>query len=195
MNAPVLIAGIGNIFHGDDAFGVAVARDLAGMDLPDIAWVMDAGIRGIDVCFALLDYRELTILIDAAPRGGEPGTLYLIEIDPEQIPADAQDLELPNSHGLDPLPVLALAKRMGAQFGKLLLVGCEPLTVDRDDTGEIGLSPAVQSAVAPAARIVLDLLREFETKQKGRFAPDAVTQTGGDCGRGAGGGGYSDELG
>lgn len=166
MAAPILIAGIGNIFQGDDGFGVAVARMLAESEWPETVQVMDAGIRGIDLCFALLDKRELTILIDATPRGGEPGTLYLIEIDPGQIPDGEEEMELPNSHGLNPVCVLALAKRMGASFGRLLLVGCEPLIVDRDDTGEIGLSAAIQAAVGPAANMVMDLVSEFETKKK-----------------------------
>lgn len=166
MNSPVLIAGIGNIFQGDDGFGVAVAQELAATDLAERACIMDTGIRGIDLCFAMLDPRELTILIDATQRGGPPGTLYLIEIDPEQIGESGHDTELPNSHGLDPLHVLTLAKRMGAQFGRLLLVGCEPLILDCDDSGDIGVSSGVRSAVHGAVQIVQDLVEDFETSKK-----------------------------
>lgn len=166
MTSPVLIAGIGNIFQGDDAFGVAVAQELATTDLRERACIMDTGIRGIDLCFAMLDGRELTILIDATRRGGAPGTLYVIEIDPEQIGQTGQDMELPNSHGLDPMHVLALAKSMGAQFGKLLLIGCEPLVIDCDESGDIGLSSEVLSAVHAAAQIVRDLVMNFATNTR-----------------------------
>jgi hydrogenase maturation protease len=192
MDAPVLIAGIGNIFQGDDGFGVAVARKLADAELPESVRVMDTGIRGIDLCFGLLDGYEMTILIDATRRGGEPGTLYTIEINPEEIPGGV-DMELPNSHGLNPMCVLAMARRMGARFGRILMVGCEPLVVDCDDTGEIGLSEAVERAVDPAVGIVCDLVREFEINRREIFSY-AVSEDCGDCDRGAGRGGSGAEL-
>jgi hydrogenase maturation protease len=173
VNAPVLIAGIGNIFHGDDGFGVAVARRLAESQAPECARVMDVGIRGIDLCFALLEEREVVIFADAVSRGGKPGDLYLVAIEPGDIP-ELSDCELPNSHGLDPMAVLGLAKRMGARFGKLFLVGCEPLVLDREDTGEIGLSDAVADAVDPAIGMIRDLVAEFEARQKGKKSSYAV---------------------
>ena len=77
--ARILIAGIGNIFLGDDAFGVEVARRLVRRRLPDGVRVVDFGIRGLDLTYALLDGYEAVILVDAAPRGGPPGTLYVLE--------------------------------------------------------------------------------------------------------------------
>src|SRR6516225_7125141 len=77
----ILVAGIGNIFLGDDAFGVEVARRLAARPQPDGVRVADFGIRGIDLTYALLDGYETVILVDATPRGGQPGTLYVIEPD------------------------------------------------------------------------------------------------------------------
>ncbi|MGH7848434.1 MAG: hydrogenase maturation protease, partial [Candidatus Binatia bacterium] len=74
--AKILVAGIGNIFLGDDGFGVEVARELAKRKLPESVRVVDFGIRGFDLAYALLDGYDLTILVDAAPRGGLPGTLY-----------------------------------------------------------------------------------------------------------------------
>src|SRR6202030_732892 len=85
MSAPmkerILIAGIGNIFLGDDAFGVEVVRRLAARKLPDAIRVVDFGIRGFDLAYALMEGYEITILVDATPRGGQPGTLYTIEPD------------------------------------------------------------------------------------------------------------------
>ena len=99
----ILIAGIGNIFQGDDAFGVEVIRRLAGIDLPEHVQLMDIGIRSIDLGFALLDPYDLTILVDATARGGAPGTLYTIEITPDDIPDASGEASMVNSHGLNPV--------------------------------------------------------------------------------------------
>jgi hydrogenase maturation protease len=162
MAGRVLVAGIGNIFQGDDAFGVAVVQRLSAIHLPEHVRVMDAGIRALDLVFALLDDYELAILVDATSRGGAPGTLYTIEIDVSDIP-DACDESLDvNSHALDPVRVLTLAKSMGARFRRLTLIGCEPLTTDCDDTGQIGLSEIVEAAVNPAVERVRELIEHFK---------------------------------
>lgn len=162
MKPSILVAGIGNIFQGDDAFGVAVAQRLSALELPKHVTVMDVGIRAIDLAFALLSDHDLTILVDVTYRGGAPGTLYTIEIEPDDIPDAAHSASLVNSHGLDPVGVLSLAKSMGAPFRKILLVGCEPEILDRDDSGHIGLSEAIEAAVDPAIQIIRQLINEFE---------------------------------
>jgi hydrogenase maturation protease len=165
MAGEVLIAGIGNIFQGDDAFGVAVVQKLGAKSLPENVRVMDIGIRSVDLAFALLDEYELTILIDATPRGGAPGTLYTIEITPDDIPAENDEALMVNSHGLDPVRVLMLARSMGARFKKILLIGCEPLVVEHDETGHIGLSAEIAAAVEPAVEAVRQLLEEFTQRE------------------------------
>jgi hydrogenase maturation protease len=160
MSARVLVAGIGNIFHGDDGFGVRIAQQLAMTGAPEDVRVMDAGIRSIDLVFALLDPYELVILVDATQRGGSPGTLYTIEIRPEDIPDGFEEYGLVNSHGLDPARVLALAKTMGAKLGRILLVACEPQILEGAQTGYIGLSDAVEAAVSPALEIIRDLVQD-----------------------------------
>lgn len=161
MAGAVLIAGIGNIFQGDDAFGTAVVHKLAAIGVPENVRVMEIGIRSIDLAFALLDEYDLTILIDATARGGAPGTLYTIEIRPDDIPAESDEPSMVNSHGLDPVRVLMLARSMGARFKRVLLIGCEPLVVEHDDSGYIGLSAEVEAAVEPAVETVRQLLEEF----------------------------------
>ena len=115
----VLVAGIGNIFLGDDAFGVEVIRRLANK-LPESVRVEDFGIRGFDLAYALMDDYESVILMDAIPRQGSPGTLYTIE-------PDLQNLQSPDSafeaHSLDPVKVLAFAQSMGANLKHVLVVG------------------------------------------------------------------------
>jgi len=161
MRSSVLIAGIGNIFQGDDAFGVAVAHKLGTLEFPTEVKVMDVGIRSIDLAFALLDQHDLTILVDVTSRGCAPGTLYTIEIQPDDIPELDEDSVIVNSHSLNPVRVLALAKSMGASFKRVLLVGCEPLVLTHDESGHIGLSEVVQAAVDSAVQIIRRMVQEF----------------------------------
>ncbi len=140
----ILIAGIGNIFLGDDAFGVEVARRLAGRAWPEGVRAIDFGIRGFDLAFALLDGVDLTIFVDATPRGGTPGTLYLIEPDTKNITADL------DAHSMNPMAVLQMVKSMGGECGRLLVVGCEPGSCEE----RMGLSAPVEEAVDRAAAMV-----------------------------------------
>jgi hydrogenase maturation protease len=146
----ILIAGIGNIFLGDDAFGVEVAKRLAGLVWPRGVRASDFGIRGFDLAFALLDGVDLTIFVDATPRGGAPGTLYLIEPDPH-VEAERMD-----AHNMNPMAVLHLVRTMGGEFRRLLIVGCEPESCDEG----MGLSEAVAAAVEPAAAMIEELVKK-----------------------------------
>lgn len=155
MRPSILVAGIGNIFNRDDAFGVSVAAKLAREPLPQNVRVVDFGIRGFDLMSELLDGYDLTIFVDAVSRGGTPGTLYTIEPDMNAIPQNQASGE--NPHGLDPLNVLAAVKSAGAPLGRVLVVGCEPALLE-DDTGCIGLSEPVEAAVEPAVEMIRTLI-------------------------------------
>jgi hydrogenase maturation protease len=160
MNAQrVLIAGIGNVFYGDDGFGVAVAQRLAQRNWPEQVTVMDAGIRGIDLVYALMDGYRSAILIDTAARGGVPGTLYLLDPHGGDAAAASQaEPSLIDAHSLDPVKVLAFVRASGAQLHSLRLVGCEPESFGSDEAPQVGLSPAVARAVGPAAELVEQLV-------------------------------------
>jgi hydrogenase maturation protease len=125
--AHILIAGIGNIFFGDDAFGVEVARQLSQRPLPEGVSVVDFGIRGLDLTYALLDDYSVVILVDAVQRGGQPGTLYVIEPTLDRT-TDAMSGFLVEAHAMDPVRVFRLASILGGQVERLLIVGCEPAT-------------------------------------------------------------------
>jgi hydrogenase maturation protease len=147
----ILVAGIGNIFFGDDGFGVEVSRRLSERALPEGVRVVDFGIRGFDLTFALLEGYDAVVLVDVVKRGGQPGTLYVVE--PELGPdPEAGDIYV-ETHGMDPGKVLALARAMGGNLERLRLVACEPLTFGEDGMG-IGLSEPVQAAVEPAVELV-----------------------------------------
>jgi len=157
MTARVLVAGIGNVFLGDDGFGVAVAQRMLERGAPAGVRVLDAGIRGFDLACALLEGWDAAILIDAVQRGGPPGTLYVLEIEAEAT-APAGPIE---AHGLVPHRVLALVCALGGSPPPLRLVGCEPASVGADDDIAPGLSAPVAAAVEPAVELVESLAREL----------------------------------
>ena len=157
MRGRVLIAGIGNIFLSDDGFGVEVVRRLADVALPSDVELVDVGIRGMHLAYQLLDGYEALVLIDAAPRGGQAGDLYLIEPDLALIPED--DGSLLNGHGMEPDAVLSMIKTMARDqaeqvIQRVLVVGCEPECIDEG----MGLSPPVAAAVDAAVDMVVRVL-------------------------------------
>ena len=154
----ILVAGIGNVFLGDDGFGVEVVRRLQRRALPDDVDVRDFGIRGIDLAYALQDGYDAAVFVDAAPRGESPGTVSLVE--PE---LDANEIVL-DTHGMDPLRVVALARTMGRIPERILVVACEPAIVvhgehDEDLVGE--LSAPVAAAVDEAVAFVVSLIGQL----------------------------------
>ncbi len=155
MNGRVLVAGIGNIFLGDDAFGVEVVNRLALRDLPENVCLADYGIRSYDLAYALMEEWDLVILVDALPRNGDPGTIYVLE---PTLPAGTQAPPSLDAHTMNPVAVLQLVSALGGKVGNMLVVGCEPKSVDPDEAGNIGLSESVSAAVDEAVRIIQGLI-------------------------------------
>ena len=153
----ILIAGIGNIFEGDDAFGCEVARVLMTRTMPDSVRVVDFGIRGIDLAYALLDKPDLTILVDATQQGSAPGTIYTMEPDLGNL-ASSGEATL-DTHSMDPVTVLRMAQAMGADLGRILVVGCEPADLGGEE-GRMGLTAPVAGAVEQAADVVISLIEK-----------------------------------
>jgi hydrogenase maturation protease len=162
----ILVAGVGNIFLGDDGFGVEVVRRLAGRDLPEGVEVVDFGIRGMDLAYALQDDYELVVFVDATPQGEKPGTVYLIEAEIEEDGEVALD-----THGMDPVKVIKLSRALGAKPTRTLVVGCEPQVVlSGEDYDEMlmELSEPVQNAVEEAVKLVESLVKEINVGTKER---------------------------
>ena len=156
ISARTLIAGIGNVFLGDDGFGVEVVRRLFARPPREDVRIVDFGIRGLDLSYALLDGYERVILVDAAPRGGAPGTLYVMEPDLSQLEQSApRTLE---AHDLVPSRALAMAQTMGANLRFVRIVGCEPAHIPGGDDIDVGLSPCVTAAIEPALALIEGLL-------------------------------------
>jgi hydrogenase maturation protease len=160
MTAPtVLVAGIGNIFLGDDAFGVEVAQRLLRRPIPAGVRVVDFGIRGFDLAYAMLEENDLVVLVDATSQGGAPGTLYLIEADTSPPPADRTP-EI-QAHSMTPAAVFQLIRAMGEQPPqRVLVVGCEPETFGPEEVGQMGLSDTVAAAVPGAIELVEQVVAE-----------------------------------
>ena len=190
MTAKMLVAGVGNIFLGDDGFGVEVARRLAEADLPSWVQVADYGISGMHLAYDLANGYDSAILVDTAQRGGEPGTLTVIEAAPGGGPAQtgeeqqageaAQPGEAPeageaaqpdhrapggggiaetrlfDAHGMQPDVVLGVLDMLGASSARVLVVGCEPASLDYG----MELSEPVAKAVDAAVGVVMDLIAE-----------------------------------
>ncbi|MFN2520144.1 MAG: hydrogenase maturation protease [Candidatus Limnocylindria bacterium] len=158
----VLVAGVGNVFLGDDGFGVEVLRRMEGRPYPVGVDVVDFGIRGFDLAYALLEDYAAAILVDAVPRRGEPGTLYTMEIERRhwQAASDGESAPL-EGHSMDPGRVLRLVQRLGGEPPRLFLVACEPLSLDPDGTGVMGLTEPVAASIAGAVDMVESLLREI----------------------------------
>ncbi|MFJ6138211.1 hydrogenase maturation protease [Kitasatospora sp. NPDC092286] len=157
----VLVAGVGNIFLGDDGFGVETVARLRARPLPEGVEVVDFGVRGVHLAYQLLDGYRTLVLVDATARGGPPGTVYLIEADTG--PVEPVDTALLDGHRMGPDAVLALLGTLsagtgGAPPGRVLVVGCEPRLLEEG----IGLSAPVAAAVDRAVELILRVLAEPE---------------------------------
>jgi hydrogenase maturation protease len=149
----VLVAGIGNIFLGDDGFGVEVARRLLQRTLPPDVRVLDVGVRSLHLAYELLDRRyDLTVFVDAISRGGLPGTIYAIE--PDDV---APERALVDPHSVRPEHVLANLRALGGTVGRVVIVGCEPENLEEG----IGPSDTVASVLTEAERLVLEIVAGF----------------------------------
>lgn len=169
MSTRVLVAGIGNIFFGDDGFGPEVVRrmmfrpeDAAPLPdgvrpLPDGVRLVDYGIRGMHLAYDLLDGVDTLILVDALPGGGEPGTISVLEVGPEDLGEGEFD-----PHGMNPVAVLASLGTLGGTLPPTYVVGCVPADIEEG----MGLSAQVAAVVDEAADTVWALLdqRVFSSK-------------------------------
>ena len=157
MRPRVLVAGIGNVFLGDDGFGVEVVRHLSGTSLPAGVELLDVGVRAVHLAYELLDGCELLILVDASARGEPPGTVTVLEVDAadaHRTPDARAAPPLVDAHALTPDGVLTLVRRLGAQPGRTLVVACEPAELEPG----MDLSAPVRAAVPEAARLITTIV-------------------------------------
>ena len=156
----ILVAGVGNAWLQDDAFGGECARRLEARGVPSGVTVMDFGTGGLDLAYEVMRGYDALVLLDASRRGGEPGTLYVIEPPMSDYEGAIEDGDVINPHDMDPATVLRFVNAVGGFSGKVVVIGCEPGEVD--DVG-LGLTPPVQAAVDRALQLVTETLDELRT--------------------------------
>jgi hydrogenase maturation protease len=163
-----IVAGVGNIFLGDDGFGVEVVRQFAGRPIPAGVEVVDIGIRGVHLAYELLDGCDLLVLVDASARGEPPGTVSVIEVGPDDVTAGPA---LIDAHGMAPDDVLGLVRRLGGRPARTLVVACEPA----DLGAGMDLSAPVRAAVPEAVRLIESILTDNRGARDARQADQAGT--------------------
>jgi hydrogenase maturation protease len=154
----ILVAGVGNAWLRDDGFGGAVASRLSERELPDGVTVLDFGSGGLALAYEVMRGYDGLVLIDVSRQGGAPGTLYVMEVDSDEVDGQIEDGQLLNPHGMDPGTVLRFVKYVGGWPGRVMVVACEPEQVE--DVG-MGLSDAVERAVGGAVDVVLETIQEL----------------------------------
>jgi hydrogenase maturation protease len=169
------VAGVGNVFLRDDAFGVEVVRLLAEQPVPEGVEIRDFGIRGVHLVYDLLNGCDLFVLVDAAPHGQAPGTVSVLEVElPEPAGPDTLDRPLIDAHSLTPDAIFALLVSLGGRPGRSLVVACEPADIDAG----MGLSDPVREALPHAVRTVQEILAgsasedEDEDETNQQLVPD-----------------------
>jgi hydrogenase maturation protease len=156
----ILLAGVGNAWLRDDGFGGEVARRLAQQQLPEGVAVMDAGTGGLDLAYEVMRGYNALVILDVSRQGGEPGTLYVMEVPEESVAGKIDDGEAINPHGMDPQTVLRFVRSIGAWPGRVVVIACEPAEVQ--ELG-LGLSADVQSAVERAVELVFETVDELRS--------------------------------
>jgi hydrogenase maturation protease len=159
----ILVAGIGNIFLGDDGFGCEVVRELVTMGVSREAKVVDYGIRGLDLAYALLEPYEVVVFVDAIARAGQPGSVYLLQpVNPEKDGGGETALD---PHAMDPMHLMAMARSLGEIKAEIYIVGCEPNDFGDELEGRMGLSTVVRASVPEAARMVVELIAHIHAQK------------------------------
>jgi hydrogenase maturation protease len=156
----ILVAGVGNAWLSDDAFGSEVARRLEALELPDGVTVMDFGTSGLDLAYELIRGYSALVLVDASRQGGEPGTLYVMEPDRADFEGQVNDGESIDPHDMNPHTVLRFVSVLGGWPGKVVVIACEPGDVE---TPGLGLTAPVQTAIDTATKLVLEQVAELQT--------------------------------
>ena len=155
----ILVAGVGNAWLKDDGFGGEVVKRLAERELPTGVTILDFGTGGLDLAYEVMRGYDALVLVDVSRQGGEPGSLYLVEPDPDEIAGGIEDGEVINPHGMDPQTVLRFVKSVHGWPGKVVVVACEPATVE--EMG-MGLSPQVGAVVSKAVAVVIEQIEQLK---------------------------------
>jgi hydrogenase maturation protease len=156
----ILVAGVGNSWLQDDAFGAEVARRLRERELPSGVSVMDVGTSGLDLAYEVMRGYSALVIVDVSRQGGAPGTLYVMDVEPDDVPAAIEDGEAIDPHSMDPMTMLRFVRAVGGWPGRVQVIACEPAEVDEPG---LGLTPAVEGSVERAMALVLETIEELRS--------------------------------
>jgi len=156
----VLVAAVGNLWMKDDGFAIEVAKRLEARELPDGVAVLDFGTGGLNLAYEVMRGYSALVLVDISRQGGKPGTLYVMEPDEDSVEGNIEDGDMIDPHGMDPQTVLRFVKHVGGWPGQVVVIACEPATVE--EMG-IGLSEEVEGAVDDAVDLVITTVNEILT--------------------------------
>lgn len=145
----ILVACLGNIFYGDDAFGIEVFKRLSKQGLPENIKVQDFGIRGIDLAFEISENYDLVILVDTVKVGAKAGSVLILE------PKIKEDFDI-FTHDLTPNKALQFAANFENKPKKMLLIGCEPANLEFNDE----MSEEVKNAIGKAVEKALEIIKD-----------------------------------
>ena len=157
----ILVAGVGNAWMRDDAFGGKVAEELGRRELPPGVAVFDFGTGGLDLAYEVMRGYHALVLVDVSRQGGEPGTLYAMEVDEASVGGAIEDGEVIDPHGMDPRTVLRFVNAVGGWPGRVVVIACEPAVVE--EMG-MGLSEQVAGSVERAVEIVLETVGRLRSE-------------------------------
>lgn len=159
MTVSVLVAGVGNIFLGDDGFGVEVVRNIPSSSFSSEVFVKDFGISSVHLAFELLNGYNYLVLLDAIQTGERPGTLSLIEVDQQDVLANTTSIA--DAHTMSPTTVLKMLDEFGGRVGRVFVIGCEPKSLEE----EIYLSDVVAGAIPGAVEMLHELVSSLLNDQ------------------------------
>jgi hydrogenase maturation protease len=160
LEKQILVAGVGNAWLQDDAFGGECARRLESRGVPSGVTVMDFGTGGLDLAYEIMRGYDALVLLDASRQGQKPGTLYVLEPLMEDMAGSIEDGDVINPHGMDPQTVLRFVSAIGGFSGRVVVIGCEPGEVD--EVG-LGLTPEVDDVIERAVALVRETLENLRT--------------------------------
>lgn len=161
MSRRVLVAGMGNDLRQDDGFGIVVVRRFAETGVSEDVQVLEAGIAGIGLVQELMGDYEALVIVDAVDRGGQPGTVYLLEAEVpalEEISPESRQEILADMHLTVPSKALILAQALNILPPRSYILGCQP----KECGLGMGLSEPVERGVAEAVRRLQILLGQLQ---------------------------------
>jgi hydrogenase maturation protease len=144
-----LVVGVGNLLRCDDGVGIHVVDRLN--EVASYIDTLDVALGSIEILEAMKG-RDRVFIVDAIQAGGEPGTIYRVNLSGGEEPP-----RITHSHGVDLLTTLRLGDSLfpGQMPREMIL-----LAVEAEDVTT--LSESCTSKVQAAIEKVVEIILGFE---------------------------------